>query len=266
MSDKLVISHAECSDGLCSAWLFHRKFPDATFHFARYGSSPPDVSGKEVYMTDFSYPRDVLLDMKSKAKSIQVLDHHKSAREALDGLDFCLFDMDRSGAGLSWDYLHPGKERHWIAAYTEDYDLWRFKLPYSREINAALQSYPMTFDALYELEERSGADGLIAEGEAILRSKQQMVTEICSAAREVDVQGYKVLMANTLVCKNEAANYLAKGRAFGITWFENEKGERVFSFRAKEESGTDLTKIVAKYKGGGHKLAAGARLLPGQDL
>lgn len=266
MSNKIVIAHGDCSDGLVGAWCFHKAIPDATFHFARYGScAPPDVSGKEVYVVDFSYPRDVLIEMAAKANYIRVLDHHKSAQEALEGLDFCGFDMERSGAGLAWDHLFPDQERHWIVDYTEDRDLWRFDLPYSREVNAVLQSHPLTFDALYALEKKSWRS-LVPAGEAILRSHQQLVNQICEKAREVEIQGYKILMANTSVLQSEVGSKLAEGRAFGVAYFENEVGDRVYSFRADKKSETDLTKIVAAYGGGGHRTAAGARLKAGESL
>ena len=54
MSDRIVIYHAGCADGFCAAWLLWREFPDAQFVPAHYGDVPPDVTGKIVYVVDFS--------------------------------------------------------------------------------------------------------------------------------------------------------------------------------------------------------------------
>src|SRR6478736_8978193 len=94
----LCIYHSPCYDGFTAAWVVRQAFPDAKFIGANYGDEPPDVRGKEVIVVDFSYPRDVLERMHEQAKSLLVLDHHKSAEKALEGLYYAKFDMSRSGA------------------------------------------------------------------------------------------------------------------------------------------------------------------------
>lgn len=272
MDNHIIIYHAYCSDGLGAAWAFHHKMPNAVFHPAVHGSNPPDVTGKDVYMLDFAYSRDIVLDMKSKANSLIVLDHHKSKMEELGDLSFCFFDMTRSGAGIAWDYLFS--KRHWLIDYTEDKDLWNWKLPLSREVNANLQSRPLTFDTLYSLEKldpkslwnRGEWKRFIAEGEAILRAQRNMVDDIIKKAREIEIQGYKVRCVNSPVLQSEVAGYLAHNRPFGVAWFENEAGERVYSLRSRP-GGVDVSKIAAHYPGGGgHMASAGFRLKNGMNL
>ena len=266
MGRKIVIYHSWCSDGLLAAYLICKKYPDAEPYPAVHGTTPiPDVTGRDVFIVDFSYSREILLDMKAKAKSLLVLDHHKSAQEALSGLDFCMFDMARSGCGMTWDYLYPGHQRQWIVNFTEDIDLWNFLLPKSREVNCAIRSYPLTFEALDMLEKMNPYD-LAKEGEILLRSQRNMVDSIVKKAREVEIQGHKVLCVNTPVLQSEVANYLSKGRPFGVCWFESESGDRVYSLRSQED-GIDVSTIAKKYPGGGgHYHSAGYRILPGEKL
>lgn len=272
MSNVLIISHGFCSDGNAAAWAFSKKFPDATFHPATHGSLPPDVSGKEVYVVDFAYPREIMLDMKSKAKSLLVLDHHKSAMETLGDLDFCVFDMQRSGAGMAWDFCFPNKPRHWIVDYTEDKDIWRWSHPFSREINCNLQSRPLNFDTLNSLQHikndwwnKKEWQKLIDEGSAILRHQRNMVNDIANRAYEVEIQGHKVLVVNSPVLQSEVASFLSINRPFGACWFRNEKGFDVYSFRSRD-GGIDVSKIAAQYGGGGHQRASGARVQAGVRL
>src|SRR3990167_9339886 len=99
----IVIYHSNCFDGFGAAWVLRGVYPDATFIPATYGDAPPDVTGQDVVIVDFSYPRDVLLAMRQSSRSLVVADHHKTAQANCEGLDFCHFDMNRSGAGLAWD-------------------------------------------------------------------------------------------------------------------------------------------------------------------
>lgn len=273
MDNRIVIYHGYCSDGLGAAWAFHHVMPDALFFPAIHDKSPPpDVTDKEVYVLDYAYSRETMLEMNAKAKSLVVLDHHKSAMERLGDLPFCTFDMKRSGAGMAWDYLFP--KRHWLIDYTEDCDLWNWALPDSRQINAAVKSYPLTFESLYEFEKgilnphatESGWGNLVLEGSAIRRAELNMVRSIVRKAREVEVQGHKVLMVNSPVLQSDVANLLAEDRAFGIAWFENEAGERVYSLRSRD-GGVDVSQIASKYdNGGGHARASGFRLSAGECL
>lgn len=55
------------------------------------------------------------------------------------------FDMNRSGSQMAWDYFFPDFARPAMIDYIADRDLWRFKLPGSREIAAVLFSHPYPF-------------------------------------------------------------------------------------------------------------------------
>ena len=101
---KLVLFHANCNDGFGAAWVAHRKFgSDAKYQPVQYGDAPPrNVEGREVYILDFSYKRDVLLALHEQAESLLVLDHHMTAKDDLEGLEFAQFDLERSGATIAW--------------------------------------------------------------------------------------------------------------------------------------------------------------------
>jgi hypothetical protein len=81
----MVIYHGGCVDGFTSAfsaWYYlNKKYPlrDVIYYAAKHGEIPPDVSGKNVIICDYSYKYDVLMSMLSKAKNLLILDHHKTA-------------------------------------------------------------------------------------------------------------------------------------------------------------------------------------------
>ncbi len=65
--NKICIYHANCMDGFGAAWTVFQKFGhDCEFLPAQYGDEIPDVTGKDVYMVDFSYKLDVIEKMKFK--------------------------------------------------------------------------------------------------------------------------------------------------------------------------------------------------------
>jgi uncharacterized protein len=260
----LVLYHANCWDGFCAAWAFHRADPDAEFVPMQYGDTPPDVTGRDVYVLDFSFKRDVLLTMKAAARSLLVLDHHKTAEAELAGLDFCTFDMNKSGGRLTWEFLAEHGNVHpiapWLVDYTEDRDLWRWSLPKSKEINSALRTYSLDFDVWDCLHsDPATRDRLIDEGMAILRAEQAIIESHVKNAHETTIDGHKVLCVNATTLISEIAGELAKDRPFGVCWFEGDNNERVYSLRSRD-GGIDVSEIAKAHGGGGHRNAAGFRV------
>jgi oligoribonuclease NrnB/cAMP/cGMP phosphodiesterase (DHH superfamily) len=85
-----------------------------------------------------------------------VLDHHKTAQEALsnwtdkpENLEI-VFDMNRSGAGITWDYFSASHDdlplRPPLIDYVEDRDIWKFALSDSKIINSVIGIEPLDFD------------------------------------------------------------------------------------------------------------------------
>lgn len=257
--NNLVIYHANCADGFCAAWLMNRHFKylnePCEFYAASYNQDPPDVKGKNVYILDFSYPRQTLLDMSSRVESLIVLDHHKTAEADLKGLGFCHFDMSKSGARMTLEMLKGDMVNNWLVNYTEDRDLWLWKLPESKAINAAIRSYTMSFEEWDALHQKAPFV-FIPEGLAILRAEKQIVDAAVRNARDYTFDGYRGRGVNATTLISETGGELAKGYDFGLCWFEKPNGDRVFSLRSIGDR-CDVSAICKKRGGGGHKNAAG---------
>jgi oligoribonuclease NrnB/cAMP/cGMP phosphodiesterase (DHH superfamily) len=260
---KLVLYHANCADGFCAAWVCWKKFKDdAEYVPVQYGQAPPDVRGREVYIVDFSYNAFITTNLILAAESMVILDHHKTAQEALHPFKSTkiIFDMKKSGGRLTWEYLFPGENPPWLVFYTEDRDLWHFALPNSREVNDCLSSYPFDFN-VWEAFSNYRLDGnefsqLIQEGAAIQRYKQQLVDCAIEHAVEINIGGHYILAVNSTVLFSEVAGKLAEGRPFGATYFIRKDGKKVWSLRSSPD-GVDVSEVAKKYGGGGHKHAAG---------
>ncbi len=319
MSKPLCIYHGNCADGFTAAWAVWKRFGDAWDYFPGvYQSPPPDVSGRDVVLVDFSYKREVMRAMRGhggyvsgKARSVLVLDHHKSAAEDLGAREgnfctqihewtgpltwerhlgnaaqdemegavdsvYCLFDMDRSGAGIAWDFFHPGELRPKIIDYVEDRDLWRFNLPQSRDFSANLFSLPYDFHmwdrVAVAMEDQQKRQAFLDEGGAIERKHHKDVAELVAAFRyEMIIGGHWVPVANLpytltsdaghLMCQSYQSPQL-QGEIvtppFAACYWDTPEG-RVFSLRSID-GGADVSEIAKQYGGGGHKNASGFRL------
>lgn len=260
MENPLVIYHKDCADGICAALIAHQYFNGRGDYIpCQYGDAPPDVTGRDVFVLDFSFSRTILLHMFTFAKSIIVLDHHKTAEAELRDLPYCRYDMEKSGARLTLEYFAdcgmPTLPYSWLVGFVEDRDLWRWQIANSREVNAALSSYPKTIDAWSDILDQETPETLLTQGKSILRYQRQLIENICANAKETEIGGHKVLAVNNATLISEVAGKLAEGRPFGVCWFHTDN-KLVVSLRSRDD-GIDVSEIAKKYGGGGHRNAAG---------
>jgi oligoribonuclease NrnB/cAMP/cGMP phosphodiesterase (DHH superfamily) len=256
---KLCIYHGNCADGFTGAWVVRKALgQNVDFVGGVYQTPPPDVTGKDVILVDFSYKRPVMEQIVSQAKSVLVLDHHKTAEEDLTGLSGAevVFDMNRAGSHIAWDYYFPKEIPPPVLMHVEDRDLWRFTMPDTREIQANIFSYPYDF-AIWDRLMASDPKVLAVEGKAIERKHFKDIEELLGVVqRRMNIGGYNVPIANlpyTLV--SDAAHKMAEGEPFAGCYWDTPKG-RVFGLRSTDE-GIDVSEIAKMYGGGGHRNAAG---------
>ena len=268
--EPIVIYHANCADGFCSAWLMSKVYPQAEFFAAHYGTAPPNVVGRKVYIVDFSYKRDVLRQMvQETAGNITVIDHHKTAQEDLTGFELeCLsntglqpeiiFDVTKAGSRLVFDYLKETlnlSRYEWLVDYVSDRDLWKWGLGYSREISAAIASYPKTFEQWDSLAIMPLLH-LKAEGQAILRYQQAHVDSQVKNATRVTIMGLNVPCLNSTTLVSEIGEALSLNEPFSATYFFRQDGKVQWSLRSRPD-GEDVSVIALQMGGGGHPRAAG---------
>lgn len=257
----LCIYHANCADGFGAAWVVRKALgdPNVDFHPGVYQTPPPDVTGRDVILVDFSYKRQVLLDMAATANSITIIDHHKTAAEDLQDLPdnvTAYFDMDHSGAMLTWHCYFPGDPPPPLLQHIEDCDLWRFHLPDTRAVSAALFSYPYDFD-LWDQFMAQDIQHLVADGIAIERKHHKDIRELLAVStRKMRIGGFVVPVANLpYTLASDAAGALAVGQPFAACYMDTPDG-RSFSLRSRDD-GIDVAAVAQRYGGGGHRNSAG---------
>ena len=264
---KLCIYHGNCADGFSGAWVVRKALGDVSFHAGVYQNPPPDVIGKDVVLVDFSYKRREMENIVDRAASVLVLDHHKTAEAALADLPGAtvVFDMDRAGSMIAWDHYFPGEKPPELLNHIQDRDLWRFALPWTREIQATVFSYAYEFD-IWDRLMRESVTELAKEGYAIERKHFKDVAELTKVVtRDMTIGGHTVPIANLpYTLTSDAGHMLAKDKPFAGCYWDTPEG-RVFSLRSTDE-GLDVSEIAKQYGGGGHKHASGFRVPYGHEL
>jgi oligoribonuclease NrnB/cAMP/cGMP phosphodiesterase (DHH superfamily) len=267
-SKKLCIYHGNCLDGFGAAWAVHYALGEnVAFYKGIHQQSPPDVTGLDVFLVDFSYKKEVLLAMLKTAASITILDHHISAEEDLcdllnSGEINGLFDMNKSGAMLAWEWFNSAQPVPRLIEHIQDRDLWQFNIKGTREINAALSSYPFDFEVwdTFMANTNGELDILRRDGEVIERKLQKDVKQlIASGVRRMIIGGYDVPVLNaSMAYVSDAGNIMSAGEPFAACYWDHPKG-RSFSLRSRDDgvTGIDVAEVAKRYGGGGHKNAAG---------
>lgn len=258
MSNNLCIYHGNCADGFTAAWVVRKALgEDTEFHAGVYQTAPPNVAGKNVYLVDFSYKRPIMEKITTEARSVVVLDHHKTAEEDLRSLPDAevVFDMNRAGCRITWEYFFNDAPPT-VLLHVEDRDLWRFSLPKTREIQANIFSYPYDFD-IWERLMASDPKVLAVEGEAIERKHFKDIAELVKVCqRQLRIAGYIVPAASLpYTLTSDAGHIMAQGQPFAVCYWDTPTG-RTFSLRSTE-AGIDVSEIAKKFGGGGHRNAAG---------
>jgi hypothetical protein len=291
MSDQwkpdICIYHGNCDDGFGAAWAIWRRWGNEVAYVPGvYGKPLPDVTGRNVLFVDFSAKRAELVAMADKAKSVVVIDHHKTAEADLadwngpmppvNDIDLLAakactetgspivawFDMSQSGAVMAWEFAH-GIPRNdpppTMLALIQDRDLWRFAYgDRTKQFSATLRTYPMTFAAWDEI--AKDTDKLVKEGEGILRSHNANIAKFIGDAYFDTIDGRSVPVVNVPYhyASDTAHALLQKypDAPFTACWFRRGDGMIQYSLRS-EDSRVDVSEVAKKFGGGGHRNAAG---------
>jgi hypothetical protein len=271
---------------MASAWvtkkaLAERGVTEVAFFPIDYGVPVPwmDAVGCELYSVDFCPELPDLLTLADVCTRVTVIDHHKSARRVIAALeahprDNVRFDFDMAHAGghLCWRHFFPEQTPPAFVRYTEDRDLWTWKLPYSKEISAYLSTLPWGDFRAWDAAANGLEVGLVNSefwmvpyGRVVLEFQERMIEDHLRASFETVLDGHKVRAANCscAAIHSELTGRLAEGRSFGVSWFVRQDGKAQVSLRSRGEDPFDVTQVTTRYGGGGHTQAGGFQVPAG---
>ena len=273
----LVVYHSPCMDGFTAAWACWLKHPDWEFVPGVHGAVIPTekFEDRDVYFLDFSYKRPVMQKIVAAASLVYVFDHHVSAKDDLAplyeiGSIVGRFDLNHSGAYLAWRFFHSGEDVPQFVKYVEDRDLWKFRYAETREVCDAIFSHDYSFQLWSSLREACDDDDrlhqLVNEGVAIGRKQAKDIAELLSQIKHrLFIDGISVPAANLpYMYASEAGHIMSEYAPFAATYYFDGDYYK-FSLRSSE-NGLDVSKVAAKFGGGGHAHAAGFQVRSLEDL
>ena len=288
----IIVYHGNCPDGItalaiaklqqinknamqipCSAG----KFPKGNF------------VDKTILFLDICPIKPMLESLSKIAKQIVILDHHKTTEESMviykNGNVIIIYDKEKSGCQITWDYFAENKPYPWIVNYVSDKDLGRWKLPFSREINYCLVDDNYIDDKnltkIYELMicyDENNLDCFIEKGKEYVKYYDKIIeTHYHQASESQFIGNYNIwLVECSMKCINtELGVKLAKKKFkngnypdfVAIYSYKHENNKFVFSVRADENSNIDLAEISKQFEeGGGHLLASGFKITGSEKL
>lgn len=261
-----VLYHAHCTDGTGSKYAAWKKFGDAAQYIpVQYGRPVPKMEPKsDVYIVDFSYSRDVLQELQNVHNTVVVLDHHKTAEEALRGLKCCHFDMHKSGCVLAWEYFHPETPVPELLLDIQDRDLWLFKRRHSKAVHAGLAMFEGDMkDWDLAAKGQSYYANMIRNGELMLKREALIIkSAVKSKIKKVAFAGYKCGITNSSDLASEIGNGICLSKElnvdFAVVYCITNEDDVLLSFRSTGDF--DVSEIAKKFGGGGHKNASGAKI------
>lgn len=275
-----IIYHGGCPDGCVGAWVLSCHYPEANLVSWKHNDPLPALDGVLAFV-DICPSRDVInnLTEQTEIRHIIILDHHKSAQRDLEGLVHpklqVVFDMNRSGCRIAWDFLHNRSPPWWLLA-VEAGDLWRHSsIDNCKELLSALHFYEYltTLDGVRRLAVTDPTSAsLLPVGQYILQYRAQSARNYAKKYVMMKLtdpnhqeMSFKVAVGTgPLDLRSEVGNLLSQveGCDFAaVVTFDPLTDQIWLSLRASEESASDLSIVSKKvFGGGGHPKAAGASI------
>lgn len=267
----LIVYHAPCPDGFGAAYAAWRRFgSDAEYMPASHDNYPAltEVYDRDVYILDFSFPRETMLQLQAAASSLVVLDHHKSAAGRLEGIPG-VFDLSKSGARLAWEYFNPDLDLPYLIKAIEARDLYTWDVEGAAEFLSYLDTLPYDFVTWHKLASMTPKwlKDIKRTGKAMRIKVESLASEIAESAEPVclmGIEGHKV-NANAIFTNEVGQALYEKNGTFALMW-RIESGQLRVSLRAKNDGPLDVSEIALKFGGGGHPGAAAFTLDLGETV
>jgi len=284
----VVVYHDPCLDGMASRYAAWKHYGNkATYMPGKYEEdvSLDKFEGKDIVCVDFSYKRRPLVQIAQVCRSLQVLDHHKTAVpeveaaiEELKGTEHegkivFHYDAERSGVGIVWDVLHTGKPMPRVLWHIEDRDLWKFSLDHTKEVCCYMTSLKFDFKQWVKAVEQMNYRELVTKGRAIRLMEVADIEGIVKTAIVHSLHGYRVPVitncpkeyvseaCNLLLLQEEVSGEVPGSGdwPYSVNRSWNGKGW-LYSLRSNEH-GIDVGALAKSYGGGGHRNASGFFML-----
>lgn len=313
----VVVYHEACIDGLASAWAFDQRFgDDGNVHVSYIPLGHHDIPaaeekirheidvGTEVFFVDVAPSKTLLDELMApltsglpSAKSVTVIDHHKSAADIFTNYKppadaqapqlSLQFDAEHpSAANMVWDRLLPQRDKPVFLKLIAKMDVAK-DIKEDRDLAAAamIDSKPIKniADAFYSFQELSNMSmhDMVVGGQSILSDQANRIQKLTDnimytrLALGYTVMWVPVINADVQNFGRHISDYLREqgdrtGLGMAFAWYVQGNGSVTMSIRSDGEP--DASKIAEflcahkGMKGGGHKTSAAVHFISLQQF
>ena len=255
--------HNSDLDGICSAAIVKKKFPDCELIGINHGDPFPwdNISEhEEIFMVDFSLPGDEMLEL-NQACNLVWIDHHKTAIDRLLPQE-TFTGLQRIGVGacaLVWEYLFPELPMPRAVKLLSDWDIWTHTDPQCKPFQYGMwlethSPEDSIWDSIFEV--GLAFESILARGHTVVAYEEQQNTlRATETAFECEFHGLKCIAANMV---------LNNSNLFDSVWDEA-KYDAMISFGywgshwtvSMYSTKVDVSKIAVALGGGGHAHSCG---------
>ena len=256
--------HGGCPDGFGGAYSAWKKLGDhAEYHPVSYSKPVPEnLASARIYFIDCCYKQDVMDKIVAEAHSLTILDHHTGTQAVVESMPEHVFDNDRSGAMIAWNYFNPDVPAPKLLEYIQDDDLFLFKLPDTRPVLAYVLIRPFTFEEwevlVQELEDPESREVFLNRARIYGEYFELLGEFAAEHVKLVEFEGYEVTFATAhpmKPMKSLVGNLLAKKHPpFSLVATAHPEG---YGISIRGDGSVDVSAIARKYGGNGHHDSAG---------
>lgn len=269
---RIGIYHKNCTDGTTAGAVLLRKFPDIQLFPLVHSHTEEDlehihkIAGEEseIYFVDFATGVEEFLDKKH---NIFVLDHHFGAKERMEKLEKenpklkYIFDNNKSGASLAWQYFFKDEKEPEIIKYVEDSDLWTGKYEETKYVSNYLSMFSNNPEHVLELME-SDINEIKEKGKIISNYVDIQIERIVEKLQEIKLRigEYEALAYNVTMYESAVGHKLSVLQNQAVAMFTISGNSVNFSFRGNDNNSPTALDLAKLLDGGGHKNASGATI------
>ena len=278
MKEKKVIGiyHKNCSDGTTAAAVLLKKFSDAKLFPLGLSFTEEDLSfiyketvaRADIYLLDIALVAEKLVEILDENNNIVILDHHIGAKEKMQQLAdrhkniTYIFDNNKSGVSLAWNYFFPDKEPPEIIKYIEDSDLWKFK--YGNDTKYAanyLSMYANSPETLLRFFDENIKE-IKENGKIITEYTDIQIDRLLRDTGNITLRiGEFITPAyNIISYESPIGNKISEARGVAAVMFFIKGNSVKFSIRSKDGQNPSALELAKLLGGGGHQNSAGAEI------
>lgn len=261
----MICIHHDDLDGRMSAAIIVSEHPDCKCIEMSYKDVKDfdieNLKDEVVYMVDFSFPMEEMMEINNIAKFIWI-DHHKTA---IEDYDSCIKvglrgirEIGSAACELTWNYLYENLVPSIIVKLAADYDVWRDHLDYWETEIMPFQMFARnkTVEELVVILNSNAEVGAINKGKAILDYDDDINAQDAKNCFELEWEGIKFICLNT---------QKRGSRIFKSVWDNNKYHAMLvycytgsdYRYSLYTDKDVDLSLIAKQFGGGGHAKACG---------